>query len=212
MRRVITALLCASIAIGSLIAIPSTRAAADTWISSFLRDASGNLDVNMAAGAGSGAATPSYTRLQDGGGSQMASVFSGLPVDGEGVGSSNPISTASISYAYNGVAWDRIRADPNATGVVHVTTGGSATSTIATGAGNTVIKASAGRLVQLLVTTAGTASLTCYDNATTNAGTVIGITPATTTVGQVIKLDTPAANGITCAGATGSPVVTASYY
>jgi hypothetical protein len=91
-------------------------------------------------------------------------------------------------------------------------TGGSSTITVAAGAGTTVLKASAGRLVQVLVTTAGTTSLTIYDNASTGSGTIIGITPPTTTVGQVIVFNTPAVNGITAVGAAGSPAVTASIY
>lgn len=98
------------------------------------------------------------------------------------------------------------------TGNVQVSFGGSNTISIPTGVGNTVVKNLPGRLVALTITVAGTVSLTCYDNATTNSGTIIGITPATTTVGQQYIFNNPAANGITCAGAAGSPVATASYY
>src|SRR5258708_28643096 len=52
------------------------------------------------------------------------------------------------------------------------------------GAGNQVIKAAPGVLAGVVVTAAGTASLIFYDNPTTNAGTIIGELPATTTIGQ----------------------------
>lgn len=93
------------------------------------------------------------------------------------------------------------------------TTGGSSTFAIAAAtAGPTVVKAVPGRLVQLTVTTAGTISETCFDNASTGSGTILGITSTTTTVGQVIKFDAIAVNGITCTGGVGSPAVTVSTY
>jgi hypothetical protein len=93
------------------------------------------------------------------------------------------------------------------------TTGGSATFAIAAStAGPTIVKAVPGRLVQLIVTTAGTISETCFDNASAASGTILGVTPATTTVGQILKFDTIAVNGITCTGGVGSPALTVSTY
>ena len=77
--------------------------------------------------------------------------------------------------------------------------GGSATTSIASAAANTVVKASAGRLCRALVTTAGagTGNVLIYDNASTNSGTVIGIIPATIAIGTYYTFDMQAANGIT---------------
>jgi hypothetical protein len=124
------------------------------------------------------------------------------------------LEVGSFGFAYDGTNSDRIRKDTYAAGPQWMTIGGSANTAIAAGtAGPTVIKSSAGRLSHVLVTTAGTTSEAWYDNATTCSGTIIGITPATTTVGQVLVFDTVAVNGITACGASGtSPATTSSYY
>lgn len=77
---------------------------------------------------------------------------------------------------------------------------------------NTVLKTSTGRLGRVLITAAGAGAVTIYDNATTNGGTVIGITPANPTVGTMYLFDIPAANGITMAGGSTVPGVTVSFY
>jgi hypothetical protein len=98
--------------------------------------------------------------------------------------------------------------------VVPTSGGGSTTGTVTTGAGNTVIKASAGRLCRVLVTTAGTGSnqVLIYDNASTNSGTVIGVIPATIAIGTYYTFDMPAANGITVANVANGPALTVSYF
>ena len=94
-------------------------------------------------------------------------------------------------------------------GVQHVANGGLVTTAVAAGtAGNTVIKASAGRLCRVLVTTAGTAAMLIYDNATTNSGTVIGAIPANAVAGSLYDFQMPAANGITVDGDGNNPAVT----
>lgn len=88
-------------------------------------------------------------------------------------------------------------------------------STVAVAGGvvaNTVVKSSTGRLGRVLVTAAGAGAVTIYDNATTNAGTVIGITPANPTVGTMYDFEMPAVNGITLAGGSTVPGVTVSFY
>lgn len=99
-------------------------------------------------------------------------------------------------------------------GDLHATGGGAATAAVPTGAGNTVVKASAGRLCRVLVTTAGTGagSVLIYDNASTNSGTVIGVIPATVAVGTYYTFDLPAANGITAENVASGPVLTVSYF
>lgn len=93
-------------------------------------------------------------------------------------------------------------------------TGGGATSSVASGAANTVVKASAGRLCRILVTTAGSGSgnVLVYDNASTNSGTVIGIVPATIAIGTFYNFEMPAANGITVQNVASGPVLTVSYF
>lgn len=93
------------------------------------------------------------------------------------------------------------------------TTGGTNTVAIpATTSANTVVKASAGRLCKVLVTTVGTAAVLIYDNATTNSGTIIGSIAASAAVGTVVDFQMPAANGITVAGSATLPALTISYY
>ena len=94
-----------------------------------------------------------------------------------------------------------------------VTPGGSATVAVAAAtAANTVIKASAGRLCRVLVTTAGTVDLKIYDNATTASGTVIGYIPSSAVLGASYDIQMPAAKGITVGGASGNAGITISYY
>ena len=143
-----------------------------------------------------------------------------LPSASDGTAASSLIGTVVTSFcaAYNGSAFDRCRKDAYAAGPLWVTTGGSATASVPAGAGTTVVKASPGRISRGLVTASGTTgTLTCYDNASTGSGTVIAIFPGTTSVATEVtgtsqQFDTPAANGITCVGATNSPAVTISYY
>lgn len=118
-----------------------------------------------------------------------------------------------FGYNPNSTLWDRLRVDAGQTGVLRVTTGGSSNAAIAAATvGPTVVKNAAGRLVRLLVTSTGTASVTFYDNASACSGTIIGITPASTSVGQVYDFSFVANNGITACGAAGSPAVTVSYH
>ena len=98
-------------------------------------------------------------------------------------------------------------------GVEYSTVGGSATTAIASGtAGNTVVKASPGRLCRVLVTTTNTNPMQIFDNASTNTGTIIGALPASPAVGTVYDFQLPAAAGITVAGNAANPAVTISYY
>jgi hypothetical protein len=71
------------------------------------------------------------------------------------------------------------------------------------GSGNTVIKGSAGIFYGVIITTSySTTSLVCYDNATTNSGTVVYSTATSATMGSAIAA-VPAfgiqlLNGLTC--------------
>jgi len=88
---------------------------------------------------------------------------------------------------------------------------GAPASTIAAGTtGPTVIKSTG--LVSLfgvVSDSTGTASVTFYDNASACSGTILYVTPATTSVGQIFALPPIwAVNGITACGASGSPALT----
>jgi hypothetical protein len=85
-------------------------------------------------------------------------------------------------------------------------------SAVAVSSSLTVVKASAGYLSGILVTTAGTSTaMTVYDNASAASGTAIGVIPATATAGSYWPFNMPAANGITCSGSATNPAVTVAY-
>lgn len=76
-----------------------------------------------------------------------------------------------------------------------------------------VVKAGAGRLHKVIVTTATAgAGITIYDNASTNSGTILLAIPVSATAGTVYDVNLPAANGIYAyqSGASGG-VVTIGY-
>lgn len=93
-----------------------------------------------------------------------------------------------------------------------VTSGGLVTTAVAAATvGNTVIKASAGRLCRVMVTTVGANTLQIFDNSTTNTGTIIGALPASAAIGSIYDFEMPAANGITVAGSATNPAITISW-
>lgn len=127
-------------------------------------------------------------------------------------GATNPGAAPALAVALTDGEGNIL--DPTGSdGVQLVSVGGSATVPIAAGAtGNTVVKASAGRLCRVLITTAGTAtSVAIYDNATTASGTIIGEFSGSAALGSVFDFQMPAQNGITVAGNTLSPAMTISY-
>lgn len=75
-----------------------------------------------------------------------------------------------------------------------------------------VVKASAGRLVSVLVTAVGTANVPIYDNASAASGTIIGyVNFAQTYVGQTLVFASPAILGITVGGVVGGSTFTVNY-
>lgn len=92
---------------------------------------------------------------------------------------------------------------------------GATTGTVAIAAsksGNTVVKASAGRLSRILIQAAvATNAIEVFDNASAASGTVIGYIPVAAAAG-VYDFEMPAANGITVGGASTNPAMTVSYY
>jgi hypothetical protein len=73
------------------------------------------------------------------------------------------------------------------------------------------VKASAGRLLRVVVTTVtATAVTTIYDNVSAASGTPLFVVPIAAPVGTVYAVDLPAVNGITVAGA-GTGAITIGY-
>ncbi len=88
------------------------------------------------------------------------------------------------------------------------------TKAIAAGAGTTVVKGASGRLVNVVITTAGTSSdnATIYDNASAGSGTILAVIPGGTTLtGAQVAIDLPAANGITVVNVGSGPAFTLGY-
>ena len=88
------------------------------------------------------------------------------------------------------------------------------TKAIATGVATTVVKGGSGRLVNVVITSAGTSSdnLTIYDNASAGSGAILAVIPGGTTLtGAQVTIDLPAANGITVVNVSGGPAVTIGY-
>ena len=140
-----------------------------------------------------------------------------VSIPGDGFSQQFGLWTTSQNTFFNGANQTRQWGDT--TGVAWTTNGGRYASAIpAQTTGPTVIKASAGRLAKILITTAGTTGTeTFYDNASACSGKVIGIAPGTTAssaavAGYTIDVSMPAANGITGCGGTASAAVTVSYF
>lgn len=68
--------------------------------------------------------------------------------------------------------------------------------TVAFATTNGVAKALPGVLARVIVTATLTGSITCYDNASTNSGTVLWVSAANPTIGQIFDIMAPAVNGI----------------
>lgn len=140
---------------------------------------------------------------------------SGATVAADQIGSASPpASSQYVQYIKPDVGAPGASSPVTATNPMPSQGGGGQTGTVPTGAGNTEIKTSAGRLCKVVVTAAGTGTgnVLIYDNASTNSGTVLAAIPATIAAGQIYPLDMPAANGITAANVANGPALTVSYY
>jgi len=85
---------------------------------------------------------------------------------------------------------------------------------IAAGAATVIVKGAPGRLVNVVITTAGTSSdnATIYDNATAGSGTILAVIPGGTTLtGAQVQIDLPALNGITVVNVASGPAFTVGY-
>jgi hypothetical protein len=126
----------------------------------------------------------------------------------------NGLYVQGFTFAYNGASYDSIRKDTYTAGPLWATEGGStATAIAAAAAGPTVIKATAGRLSTVLTTVTGTTTpVTFFDNASACSGKIIGLIPAASVAGTIVKIDLVAALGITACGGTLSPGLTVGFY
>jgi hypothetical protein len=95
-------------------------------------------------------------------------------------------------------------------GELLIGTAGQFSAFIPTGANTTTIKKAPGRLCRIVITTAGTAAFTIFDN-TAGSGSVLFVSPAATSVGQVIDLQTPAQTGITIVNVASGPAFAVSF-
>lgn len=87
-RKIGLALLPVLVAGGILMSIPQTRALADSYVGTFMRDTSGNLDVTLRTGTNT---------------AQMASNNS------DATGALTSLGTVGFNFGYNGTSWDRLR-------------------------------------------------------------------------------------------------------
>jgi hypothetical protein len=88
------------------------------------------------------------------------------------------------------------------------------TLAIASSAATTIVKGAPGRLVNVVITTAGSSSdnATIYDNATAGSGKILAVIPGGTTLtGAQVQIDLPAANGITVVNVASGPAFTIGY-
>lgn len=86
------------------------------------------------------------------------------------------------------------------------------TAPISASGGVQVVKAGAGRLLKVIVTTAtATTAVTIYDNASAASGTALLVIPAAAAAGTVYDVNLPAVNGITVNGAASAGAITVGY-
>lgn len=91
------------------------------------------------------------------------------------------------------------------------TSSGGTTAVSVASATPGAVKASAGRLCKVIITTLGSGSQVFYDNASAASGTILFATAASAAVGTIYDVQAPAANGIYAAGAASTPVCTVLY-
>ncbi len=144
---------------------------------------------------------------------QTSAQWDVFSISGPGSGSITPAGTIMAVNVILDVATGNLYAQQGFHGVTDVNVGGRVSTAIAAGVvGNTVVRASAGRLARVLVTATGTGQMSIFDNASSPTGTIIGLVPASAAVGTLLDCQAPAANGITVAGNSNNPGVTIFYY
>lgn len=141
-----------------------------------------------------------------------AASWDGYNINGPQTNGIDPIGVAVVGdIIYDAVAltYQMIQ---GRSGVPYMSTGGASYVTVAAGvAGDTVIKASAGRLCRIIVTATAANAMQLFDNAAAGAGNIIGQLPANPVLGPV-AFDMPATAGITVKGSATNPAVTVSFF
>jgi hypothetical protein len=88
----------------------------------------------------------------------------------------------------------------------------AATTQPVTLGGTVTVKAGAGRLLKVIVTTVtATAVATIYDNASAGSGTPLMVIPIAAAVGTVYDVNLPAVNGITVVSTSATGAITVGY-
>ncbi|HXM32265.1 MAG TPA: hypothetical protein VN921_01335 [Chthoniobacterales bacterium] len=82
------------------------------------------------------------------------------------------------------------------------------TQAIAAGISGVALLNGPGRLRRIVVTAAGTASTTFYDDPAAAQGTVLFVTPAVPPLGMIYELDFPVSNSVWAVGIAGSAALT----
>ena len=149
-------------------------------------------------------------------------VLGGYPVIDEitGIESENIPSGQDGLYVVNVVGLMGLRVDaPNAVtgsytvsmnasnsmvgprGPINPLSTGAQRASLAASSSDQVASAQSGQLVRVTVLTSGSAATSIYDNASAGSGTLLGVIPASPTVGAVYTFQTEVVNGITVKGA-----------
>jgi hypothetical protein len=88
--------------------------------------------------------------------------------------------------------------------------GGKFSAFIPTGSSTTTIKRGPARVCRIIITSAGTAAFTIFDN-TAGSGSVLYASPTAMSVGQIIDLQVPAQIGITIVNVASGPAFAISF-
>lgn len=116
-----------------------------------------------------------------------------------------PPTSALIAAGSASIGTVGLNAGNNTIGAIRLATNNAP---VAVGAGNTIVKASAGELTSIVVTTAGTTGFTVFDNAATNAGTQLYNSKTAPALGDVYLIHGHANNGIVVQNTATGPALT----
>jgi hypothetical protein len=95
-------------------------------------------------------------------------------------------------------------------GELPISNGGQSSAFIATGASTTNLKAFAGRVCKVCITTAGTAAFSIFDSLV-GSGTAVFVSPASTPQGTVYDLQFPLNVGLTVVNVSSGPAFAISW-
>lgn len=116
-----------------------------------------------------------------------------------------PATSALIAAGIASIGNVGLNAGSNTIGAIRLATNNAP---VAVGAANTIIKATAGELTSIVVTTAGTTGFTIFDNAATNAGTQLYNSKTAPALGDIYLIHGHANNGIVVQNTATGPALT----